>query len=91
MWPLLTTSSFDRQVVKFIRAHPELKKKLARVLLELEEDPFKPSLRLHPLRGQMEGMHAVSLRHVFHLTLVLRPQKKEILLLDSGGHDEVYR
>ena len=49
------------------------------------------SLRLHPLSGELEGLHAVSLTYVYRITLTLRITKKEIVLLDIGSHDEVYR
>ena len=82
MYVLLTTGHFDRRVVKFTRAHPELKKPLAKVLKNLEADPFMLSLRLHPLSGELEGLHAVSLTYVYRITLTLRITKKEIVLLD---------
>ena len=41
--------------------------------------------------GQYEGLHAVSLTHVYSPTLLLRTAKQEIILLEIGGHDEVYR
>ena len=91
MYVLLTTGHFDRRVVKFTRAHPELKKPLAKVLKNREADPFMLSLRLHPLSGELEGLHAVSLTYVYRITLTLRITKKEIVLLDIGSHDEVYR
>ena len=87
----LTTGHFDRRVVKFTRAHPELKNPLAKVLKNLEADPFIQSLRLHPLSGELEGLHAVNLTYVYRITLTLRITKKEIILLDIGSHDEVYR
>ena len=34
---------------------------------------------------------AVSLTYVYRITLTLRITKKEIILLDIGSHDEVYR
>ena len=91
MYVLLTTGHFDRRVVKFTRAHPELKKPLAKVLGNLEANPFLPSLRLHPLSGELEGLHAVSVTHAHRITLTLRVSKREIVLLDIGSHDEVYR
>ena len=91
MYVLLTTGHFDRRVVKFTRAHPEIKKPLAKILKNLEADPFMLSLRLHPLSGELEGLHAVSLTYVYRITLTLRITKKEIVLLDIGSHDEVYR
>ena len=91
MYVLLTTGHFDRRVVKFTRAHPELKKPLSKALRSLEANPFLPSLRLHPLSGELEGLHAVSVTHAYRITLTLRVTKKEIVLLDIGSHDEVYR
>ena len=91
MYVLLTTGHFDRRVVKFTRSHPELKKPLAKVLRNLEANPFLPSLCLHPLSGELEGLHAVSVTHTYRMTLTLRITKKEVVLLDIGGHDEVYR
>ena len=67
MYALLTTGHFDRRVVKFTRAHPELKKLLAKVLKNLEADPFIQSLRLHPHSGELEGLHAVSLTYVYRI------------------------
>lgn len=40
MYSLVTTSHFDRRAIKFTRAHPELKKPLAKVLKNLEANPF---------------------------------------------------
>jgi mRNA-degrading endonuclease YafQ of YafQ-DinJ toxin-antitoxin module len=91
MYLLLTTGHFDRRVVKVTRAHPELKKPLAKALNNLETNPFLSSLRLHPLSGELEGLHAVSVTHAYRITLTLRVTKKEIVLLDIGSHDEVYR
>jgi mRNA-degrading endonuclease RelE of RelBE toxin-antitoxin system len=39
----------------------------------------------------LEGLHAVSVTHAYRITLTLRVTTKEIVLLDIGSHDEVYR
>jgi mRNA-degrading endonuclease YafQ of YafQ-DinJ toxin-antitoxin module len=91
MYSLVSTAHFDRRVLKFTRAHPKLKKPLAKVLRNLESNPFQPSLRLHPLSGELEGLHAASVSYAYRITLTLRVTKKEIVLLDIGSHDEVYR
>ena len=90
MYVLLTTGHFDRRVVKFTPTHPELKKPLAKVLKNLDANPFQPSLRLHPLSGELEGLYAVSVTFAYRITLSLCVSKKEIVLLDIGSHDEVY-
>ena len=91
MWVLVTTSHFDRRIARFRRAHPQLRKRLAQVLRDLEADPFQPHLRLHPLKGDLAGLHAVSVTYTYRLTLTLKVTEKEIILLDIGSHDEVYR
>lgn len=37
------------------------------------------------------GCHAVSLSHNYRITLTLLLTETEIILLDVGSHDEVYR
>lgn len=91
MYALVTTRHFDHSVAKFSRAHPELRKQLAKIFRDLESDPFQPYLRLHALKGSLEGLHAVSLTRAYRVTLMLRTAKKEITLLDIGSHEEVYR
>jgi mRNA-degrading endonuclease YafQ of YafQ-DinJ toxin-antitoxin module len=86
---LVTTSNFDRRLARIRRVHPQLR--LARVFVDLETDPFQPHLRLHPLKGELAGLHAVSVTYAYYLTLILCVTENEIVLLDIGSHDEVYR
>ncbi len=88
---LIATRHFERRLERFRRAHPDLRQRLGRVLLDLETDPFQRHLRLHPLRGELEGLHAISVTYSYRLTLTLKVVEREIVLLDIGSHDEVYR
>jgi mRNA-degrading endonuclease YafQ of YafQ-DinJ toxin-antitoxin module len=88
---LLWTDTYLRTAKKFIRRHPDLESELETVLNQLEEDPRAPRLRLHALQGKHRGEHAVSLTYSHRIVLVLRVLAKEIVLLDIGTHDEVYR
>lgn len=90
MYSIVTPRQFLRQARKFFKRHPELKPRFARVLGDLQEDPFEPHLELHPLSGKLAGCHAVSLTHNYRITLTLLITSKEIILLDVGSHDEVY-
>jgi addiction module RelE/StbE family toxin len=53
------------------------------------QNPFNPRLRTHKLTGQLEGLWALSIdydcRVIFQFI-----DKNEVLLIDIGGHDEVY-
>ena len=88
---LLWTHTYLRTARKFIRQHPDLESELEAVLKQLEDDPRAPRLRLHPLQGKHRGKHAVGLTYSHRIVLVLRVVAKEIVLLDIGTHDEVYR
>lgn len=88
---LAWTPTFMRTARKFLHHHPRLAGLFAEVLRQLETDPRAPNLRLHPLKGKHQGKHAVSLTYEHRLVLILRLAKKEIVLLDIGTHDEVYR
>jgi len=90
-YSLVATAAFERRLARFRRLHPELRTRLARLLRDLEVDPFQPHLRLHALQGELAGLHAVRLTRSQRLTLTLRLSEQEIVLLDIGTHDEVYR
>lgn len=88
---LVWTETFARTARKFLHRHPGLEGIFEDVLRQLETDPHAPRLRLHPLKGQHKGKHAVSLTYEYRIVLILRLTAKEVVLLDVGTHDEVYR
>ena len=88
---LVWTATFERTARKFLRRHPELAGLFEDVLLQLELDPHAPKLRLHRLKGIHRDKHAVSLTYSHRIVLILRLTADEIILLDVGSHDEVYR
>jgi len=91
VFTLIWTASFKRSAEKFNERHPDLRQKFASVIRDLENDPFQPHLRLHHLSGKLKGLQAVSLTHSFRITLTIIITEKEIILLDIGSHDKVYR
>ncbi len=76
---------------KFLHKHPDLRGRLAGLIDDLIDDPFQPCIRLYSLGGKLEGLFAASITHGYRLTLTLEVAEKEIILLDVGSHDEVYR
>lgn len=91
MYSVVSTEQFLRQARKFFRKHPDLKPRFARVVHDLQNNPFAPQLALHPLSGKLTGLHAVSLTYSFRITFTLLVTEHEVVLLDIGSHDEVYR
>jgi addiction module RelE/StbE family toxin len=90
MYSVQATGQFLRQARKFFKKHPDLKARFGNLVKAIIEDPFQPSLELHPLTGKLEGLWAISLTYKYRVTLTLMITKKEIALLDIGTHDEVY-
>jgi mRNA-degrading endonuclease YafQ of YafQ-DinJ toxin-antitoxin module len=91
MYALVWTAHFTRAARKFIKRRPELKKKVALILRDLEKDPFQPHLDHHHLGGKQTGVQAVSITDSYRITMTVIITKKEIILLDIGSHDEVYK
>ena len=90
-YAVTTPEQFLRRASRFFRKHPDLRPRFASLVNALRADPFTPSLRLHPLRGELTGLHSVSLTYHYRVVLTIRVTAREIVLLDIGTHDEVYR
>jgi mRNA-degrading endonuclease YafQ of YafQ-DinJ toxin-antitoxin module len=88
---LVWTATFVRTARKFLRRHPDLAGIFEDVIRQLEIDPHVARLRLHPLEGRHKGKHAARLTYEYRIVLVLHLTAKELVLLDVGTHDEVYR
>ena len=87
MFSIVTLERFLRQARRFFKDHPDLKPRFARLITDLQSDPCAPNLKLHPLKGRLEGCHAVRLTYSYRVTLTLAIRKKEIVLLDIGSHE----
>lgn len=90
-WQLVFTEQYTRRAARFLKRHPETEGMYAKALRLLEANPHHPSLRLHPLKGRLEGLHSVSINMSYRVTLEMIITDREIILINVGDHDEVYR
>ncbi len=90
-WELIRTETFLRALKKYIRKHPDRSAAVRSVLVALTVNPHEPQLRLHALGGHLKGLHAVRVSHGDRITLVLAIREHQMILLDIGSHDAVYR
>jgi mRNA-degrading endonuclease YafQ of YafQ-DinJ toxin-antitoxin module len=90
VFTLIYPESYIRRTRKFLSRHPDLTLQYKRTLELLEINPFHPSLRLHPLKGKLAGLHSVSIDISCRITLELIIREKEIILVNVGTHEEVY-
>jgi len=87
---LVFTEQYTRRAARFLKLHPELRQQYLKTLQMLEANPFHPALRLHPLRGKLEGLHSVSINLSYRITLELLIQDGQIIPVNVGNHDAVY-
>ncbi len=90
-YTLVWTDTFARTARKFLGKHRGLEGLFEDILKQLETDPQAPRLRMHRLKGKHADKHAVSLTYSYRIVLLLRISASEIVLLDVGSHDDVYR
>ena len=90
-WTLVFTERYERRAARFLRRHPDLLQSYRKTLLLLEADPHHPSLRLHALRGRLQGLHSVSINLSYRITLEVLIDGQRLIPIDIGSHDVVYR
>lgn len=88
---LIFTDSYNKKAGKWIRKHPSLKGQYLKALQLMEFDVHHPSLRLHKLSGNLSGLSSVSINMSYRITLELIIEDPDIVLINIGAHDEVYR
>lgn len=87
---LVFTEQYTRRAARFLKRHPELRQQYLKTLQLLQDDPFHPSLRLHPLRGKLERLHSVSINLSYRITLEFLILEGQLIPVNVGDHDAVY-
>ena len=88
---LVFTDSYNKKAAKWVMKHPSLKDQYLKTLQLMELDIQHPSLRPHKLTGKLSGLSSVSINMSYRITLELIIQDNDIILINVGSHDEVYR
>ncbi|MCH7695440.1 MAG: plasmid stabilization protein [Proteobacteria bacterium] len=87
---LIFPTPYQKRERSFLKKHSELRQRYFKTLLLLEQNPLHPSLRLHPMRGRLTGLHSVSISMRYRITLELELREQEIVFVNIGSHGEVY-
>ena len=90
-WQLVFTESYLHRAERFLRRHPDLAERYFKTIDLLEADPHHPSLRLHAMRGKLTGLHSVSINLSYRITIEMEIRAKEIVPVNVGTHEGVYR
>lgn len=89
-YELVFTEAYNRRAERWLRKHPDLRGQYLKTLQLLEANPFHPSLRLHALKGRLEGLHSVSINLSYRITLEMLIQGRQVIPVNIGDHDAVY-
>ena len=87
---LVYTESYNKRAAKFLKQHPDLLGQYEKTLKLLEINPLHPALRLHALKGRLQGLCSVSINISYRITLEMIIEEKDIILVNVGRHDQVY-
>ena len=85
------TERYNRRAARFLRRHPDMREVYRKTLLLLEANPHHPSLRLHSLRGRLQGLHSVSINLSYRIKLEVLIEGQTLIPIDIGSHDLVTR
>jgi mRNA-degrading endonuclease YafQ of YafQ-DinJ toxin-antitoxin module len=88
---LIFTEQYNRRAARFLKRHPEVREQYRKTLLLLQANPHHPSLRLHALAGKFIGLHSVSINLSFRITIDFIIRERQIVPINVGDHDAVYR
>lgn len=88
---LVFTEAYNRRAARWLGKHSNLRGQYLKTLQLLEANPFHPSLRLHALKGKLDGLHSVSINLSYRITLEMLIQDGQIIPVNIGDHDAVYR
>jgi len=87
---LVFTESYTQKAQKFLRKHREMFGQYEKTLQLLEANPFHPSLRLHKLKGKLDGIYSVSINISYRICIDFLIERDQIIPINIGSHDEVY-
>lgn len=88
---ILFTESYNKKASKWLKKQAVLRDQYLKTLQLIELDFRHPSLRRHKLSGRLSGLSSVSVNMSYRITLELMIQDGDIVLINIGSHDEVYK
>ena len=80
---------FKRIYKKKIKNDNALKQKFWKTIKLFSQNPYQPQLRTHKLSGKLSDLHAFCVAYDCRVVFKFI-NDNEVLLIDIGGHDEVY-
>lgn len=83
-----TTSRFDRRLIAFVKAHPDLRERTRTLIDRLAENPFDSRNKTHKLSGKLKEFLGADITWSYRIMFLL--DDESITLINIGSHNEVY-
>ena len=77
-WQLIFTEQYIHKAAKFIKNRADVENQYAKTLQVLEVNPNYVSLRLHALKGNLDGLHSVSINLKYRIALTIIVTEKKL-------------
>jgi addiction module RelE/StbE family toxin len=90
-YEFIITDEYKKRLKKFFKRHPDMIKRYEKAITILEIDPFHPSLRIHKLKGNLEEYFSISINMEYRIVIDFIVKNKEIIPIDVGSHNDVYK
>jgi mRNA-degrading endonuclease YafQ of YafQ-DinJ toxin-antitoxin module len=81
------TQSYEKKLFKFLKKYKDIVEQYKKTILLMEADPFRPSLRLHPLKGKLKDLHSVSI-DMQYKSIEFYIENKRIIPVNICTHDK---
>jgi len=91
VYKIVFTESYEKRAKKFTKKHPELLAQYEKTLRLLEVNPFHPSLRLHKVNIHGTEVISISINMSYRITIDFIIEKEQIIPINIGSHDDIYR
>lgn len=88
MFQLVVSKRFKKNLKEFLKKHPDSETVFQERITTLQKNPHHPQLRTHKLTGKLKDFTAAWITYEYRLIFYI--EKKSIVLLAIGSHDEVY-
>ncbi len=89
MYEVILTDSYRKKAVKFIRQHPELKKRYINTFRLLAADPFNSTLDPKKMNGH-ENRYRIKLSHHSRIVLEIIVSEHRIISISIGTREDIY-
>ncbi len=91
MVEIIWDEKFKRIYKNWSKKHPNIVESFRNKMELFANNPFHPSLRTHSLSGILKGLWSLWISYEYRLIFkFVDREKKKVLLIDIGTHDEVY-